>query len=266
MRSLFSTAPTPRSLSLRVSRDARPSLLLVIADGPRPAHQADVNRCAAARAIIEQVDWPCEVRTNYAIHNMGCGARLASGLHWVFEQVEEAIILEDDCVPQADFFSFCAALLHRYRDDERIMLISGSNLIDHLDIPESYLFSRWYNIWGWATWRRAWQLYDFEMGDWAAMRQTKLVEQAYPDKYVSRYLRKSFDLLLARKINTWDIQWFYTCLRSSGLCIAPPRQPDRKHRDNRHTHTGRPWRTTSHSPPGYRPLAPSTVGACTSCF
>ena len=129
--------------------------------------------------------------------------------------------MEDDCVPQADFFSFCAALLHRYRDDERIMLISGSNLIDHLDIPESYLFSRWYNIWGWATWRRAWQLYDFEMGDWAAMRQTKLVEQAYPDKYVSRYLRKSFDLLLARKINTWDIQWFYTCLRSSGLCIAP---------------------------------------------
>lgn len=217
---IFNRPDTTRLVFARI-RAARPALLFVIADGPRAARPEDAPHCAAARTVIEQVDWPCEVRTNYAVQNMGCGARLASGLDWVFDQVEEAIILEDDCVPAADFFPFCAQLLQQYRHDQRVMMISGSNLVAHQQIAESYLFSRWYNVWGWATWRRAWQLYDFAMAEWAASRPTHLIEQAYPDKRVRRYLRRSFDLIRDHKIDTWDIQWFYTCLRNNGLSVVP---------------------------------------------
>lgn len=217
---IFNRPDTTQLVFERI-RAVRPALLLVIADGPRAAQPDDAPRCRAARAVIDQVDWPCEVRTNYAAQNMGCGPRLASGLDWVFDQVEEAIILEDDCVPEADFFPFCVQLLQQYRHDPRVMMISGSNLVANLEIAESYLFSRWYNIWGWATWRRAWQLYDFALGEWASVRPAQQVEQAYTNKRVSRYLCHSFDLIRDHKIDTWDIQWFYTCLRHSGLCIVP---------------------------------------------
>lgn len=202
-------------------RRVKPLKLLIVADGPRQIHVDDAARCAAARRIVDEIDWPCEVRTNFADHNMGCGRRISSGLNWVFEQVEAAIILEDDCVPQPGFFHFCEALLYHYWNDERIMLVSGSNMVDQVAATDSYLFSRWYNIWGWATWRRAWQLYDFDMADWPDLRQRHLLECIYPVRYVRSYLQRSFDLAHAHKIDTWDIQWFYTCLRSSGLSIVP---------------------------------------------
>ena len=106
---------------------ARPEKLLVIADGPRPDREGEDAKCAATRAIIERVDWPCEILKNYSNVNLGCGHRPATGLRWVFEQVEEAIILEDDCVPHPTFFRFCEELLEHYRDDERVMHISGDN-------------------------------------------------------------------------------------------------------------------------------------------
>ena len=202
-------------------RQIRPLKMLVVADGPRAEHPEDLNKCAATRRIIDQIDWPCDLVTNYADQNLGCGKRISSGLNWVFGQVEEAIILEDDCVPELDFFPFCEAMLHRYRDDERIMMISGSNMVDDFDIPESYFFSRWYNIWGWATWRRAWQPYDFTIADWPVVRETHLLEAAYPKKYIGRYLRRNLDLVHTHRIDTWDIQWFFTCLRSHGLSIVP---------------------------------------------
>ena len=108
-------------------RQAQPAMLLVIADGPRPDRPEDVERCAATRAIIEQVDWDCEVLKNYADENMGCGKRPASGFTWAFEQVEQAIILEDDCLPHPSFFTYCETLLDYYRHDTRIMHINGNN-------------------------------------------------------------------------------------------------------------------------------------------
>ena len=110
-------------------RQATPGRLMVIADGPREGRQGEADACLRVRQIVEHVDWPCEVLKNYSAANMGCGARVASGIDWVFQHVEQAIILEDDCLPDPTFFRFCEGLLERYRDEERVMQISGSNFL-----------------------------------------------------------------------------------------------------------------------------------------
>jgi len=202
-------------------RRAQPPRLFVIADGPRPDHPSDAEKCATARSVIDQVDWDCEVLTNYADTNLGCGRRVSSGLDWVFETVEEAIILEDDCVPHPTFFRFCEEVLERYRDDERVMMITGTNVLPKLDIHESYLFSRYFNIWGWATWRRAWKKYDFSMTDWERLRAQKQVRYFYPQPYMVKHITKMFDLAYQNRIDTWDVQWFYCCLFNNGLCAVP---------------------------------------------
>src|SRR5262245_27851901 len=109
-------------------RQARPKTLLIVADGPRATHTGETELCAQVRAICDRVDWPCEVLRNYAETNLGCRQRVSSGLDWVFQTVEEAIILEDDCLPHPTLFSYCQELLERYRYDERVMLISGANV------------------------------------------------------------------------------------------------------------------------------------------
>ena len=148
-------------------RDSKPTKLLIVADGPRPERPEEEEICTATRAIVNQVDWPCEVLTNFADHNLGCKARISSGLNWVFETVEEAIILEDDCVPSLSFFPFCEQLLEQYRHDSRIMSISGSNFqFGKNKTSYSYHFSHFFHGWGWASWQRAWEHCDLNLGLW----------------------------------------------------------------------------------------------------
>lgn len=205
-------------------RQARPEMLLVVADGPRPDRSGEAEACAQVRAIVAQVDWPCKVLRNYSVENLGCKQRIASGLDWVFREVEDAIILEDDCLPHPSFFSFCEKLLEFYRDDERVMMIGGTNyLIDRLQVPESYVFSRYFPIWGWASWRRAWQHYDLAMGDWPRLRSEGQLRGFYADNYMRRFLTATFDAAYSGRINTWDSQWFFSCLFNNGLSIIPRR-------------------------------------------
>src|SRR5712691_1210425 len=166
--------PEITAQSFAAIRAARPTQLFIIADGPRPNVSGDEEKCAATRAVVEKVDWPCQILRKFAESNLGLRRNVSEGLDWVFRQTEEAIILEDDCLPDPTFFPFCDAMLERYRDDGRIGMISGTNPSAHLAPPdgESYFFSRYYYIWGWATWRRAWQLYDREMTAWPAMRRS----------------------------------------------------------------------------------------------
>ncbi|MEW5957810.1 MAG: glycosyltransferase family A protein [Chloroflexota bacterium] len=199
----------------------RPPQLLVVADGPRPNRPGEAEKCAAVRRIIERVDWPCEVLTNYAETNLGCGRRVSSGLDWVFETVEEAIILEDDCLPHPTFFRFCQELLERFRDDERVMMITGTNYLLQLDIPASYLFSRYFSVWGWATWRRAWQTYNFNMAGWEKLKAQQQVKYFYPQAYMVKYVSNMFDAVYNHQIDTWDVQWFYCCLFNNGLSAVP---------------------------------------------
>lgn len=203
-------------------RQAAPETLLVVADGPRPGRSGEAEACAQVRTIVEQIDWPCRVLRNYADVNMGCKGRVSSGLDWVFSEVEEAIILEDDCLPDPSFFPFCEKMLDYYRHDERVMMIGGMNyLLDRSGGDASYFFTRYYAIWGWASWRRAWQKYDIAMKEWPLFRKDKQLREYYADAYMRRHLTRVFDDSFSGRIDTWDNQWFYTCLFNNGLSIVP---------------------------------------------
>jgi hypothetical protein len=205
-------------------RAARPQQLFVIADAPRLGgnHPDDRAKCAATRAIIETVDWDCAVFKNYADENMGCGLRVSSGLDWVFGQVESAIILEDDCLPDRTFFPFCTELLARYQDDARIAHISGNNFqFGQQRGAASYFYSRYAHMWGWATWRRAWQHYDYEIKQWPSLRSTDWLETLLDTPAAVANWRQIFDRMYNAEIDTWDYQWAFACWQYDGLCIHP---------------------------------------------
>ena len=203
-------------------RAARPGKLLVVADGPRPTRPDDAQLCATTRKIVESPDWPCELITNFADENLGCRRRLSSGLNWVFEQCPEAIILEDDCVPCRSFFSFCSSMLSRYRDDARIMHVSGDNFGKGVRWGAgSYYFSRYSFSWGWASWRRAWRYYDVNVSCWPAARKEGWLASILDDPLEVEYWTGTFDKLHRGEIDTWDYQWLFTCWCQSGLSILP---------------------------------------------
>lgn len=200
----------------------QPTRLLVVADGPRPSCPDDERLCAQARAVIDRVDWPCEVSTCYADVNLGCKLRISSGLDWVFGQVPEAIVLEDDCVPEPDFFRFCDELLDRYRDEPRIQMVSGCNVLGpQASLRYSYYFSRCYHIWGWATWARAWKSYDVQMRRWPELRADGWLESYVDDPNVVRILRILFDETHAGRMPTWDFQWVFAGWAASALSVTP---------------------------------------------
>lgn len=206
-------------------RRAQPRKLLVVADGPRPDRPDDVDNCRRVREIIaEGVDWPCEVETAYAEQNMGCGRRISSGLNWVFERVEEAIILEDDCLPSPSFFPYCAELLAHFRTDHRIMTVFGCNY--GIDIPSrdySYAFCKIPRIWGWATWRRAWAHYDGTMKSWPEFRARQLIYDSLSDRRVAAFFELAFENTWKGITETWDFQWIYSVLKENGLSVVPSR-------------------------------------------
>ncbi len=203
-------------------RQAKPPLLLVIADGARSSKPDEAAKCAAVRAIIDRVDWDCEVRTNYSDVNLGCGKRVSSGIDWVFQEVEEAIILEDDCLPHPSFFQFCEEMLEYYRNDSRIMAISGNNFQwgeKHRD--DSYYFSRYNHVWGWASWRRAWKHYDFTMSKWPQVRDGGWLNSILEQSASVRYWAVRFEDMYQAKIDTWDYQWTFACWIQNSLTILP---------------------------------------------
>jgi hypothetical protein len=200
---------------------AKPATLLVIADGPRRGHAEDPAKCAATRAIIERVDWACDVRTNYAEANLGLRARGSSGITWVFEQVEEAIILEDDCLPDPTFFPFCEELLERYRDDPRVGHINGFSAQNgERQTPYSYYFSGDLFVWGWASWRRAWQHYDVNMIAWPELRDPRWLHGMYNGRS-PRETQRIWRYLYRNELDAWDFQWIFACWSQSMLTITP---------------------------------------------
>jgi hypothetical protein len=201
---------------------ARPRTLLVVADGPRAHRPEDAARCAETRKIVAEVDWDCTVLRNYADANLGCGKRVSSGLDWVFAQTEEVIILEDDCLPSPSFFGFCRDLLGRYRGDERVMHVGGTNFQRGQGrTPHSYYFSRYAHVWGWATWRRAWARYDFHTREWPAYRDAGRLRAVCDDPREAAHWAALFDRVHAGKIDTWDFQWLFALWRHGGLAVIP---------------------------------------------
>lgn len=201
---------------------AKPPQLLVVADGPRSNRPGEAERCRETRAIIDKADWPCEVLTNYSDTNLGCKHRVASGIDWIFEQVPEAIFLEDDCLPDPSFFRFCEELLTHYRDDERIGMIGGTNFqFGQRRTGASYYFSRYTHLWGWATWRRAWQHYDRDIALWPEVRDGKLLNAIFPTAAERRYWNKAIQAAYDKQIDTWDYQWSLALHLAGMVSIIP---------------------------------------------
>jgi hypothetical protein len=204
---------------------ARPSQLMLIADGPRANRNGEAERCHQVRQIISEIDWPCEVETNFSNENLGCRRRMISGLNWVFSLVEEAIILEDDCLPDASFFPYCSELLERYRDAGQIGMISGFNHVpDIFPFPYSYYFSRMVSIWGWASWRRCWRHYDEHLVNWPEIKKARLLDNLFPEKRTVDYWARTFDAMHdGTGPNAWGYQMVYSCWIQNWLTIVPGR-------------------------------------------
>jgi hypothetical protein len=203
-------------------RNAKPPQLLVVADGHRQQKPGEAALCSATREVIEGVDWECEVLKNYSDINLGCAKRVASGLDWVFNTVEKAIILEDDCVPHPSFFPFCEELLDRYEDDERIMSITGTNFQFGRKRSEySYYYSDFHYCWGWATWQRAWQYFDFDMKLWPQLQEGSFLKDKLSHRRAVKYWNDIFQRTSEGKINSWFYRWLFACWSQSGLTVMP---------------------------------------------
>lgn len=222
---IFNRADTTRRVLDEIRR-ARPRRLFVVADGPRAGRPGERESCLEARSVINEVDWDCELTTDFSEDNLGCRRRIATGLDRVFAEVEEAIILEDDCLPAPDFFPFCEALLARYRHDCRVMHIGGSNYLgDHFRermSDASYYFSRYNHCWGWATWRRSWINYDANMSRWPELRDRKgLLDILTGDEWAVPFWQRAFEEVAAGRIDSWSLVWTFSCWINSGLTILP---------------------------------------------
>ena len=201
-------------------RDAKPPRLFLVADGPKD--DADAVKCRQAREAVAEVDWPCETLRDYCDENIGSRRRVSSGLDWVFSLVDEAIILEDDCLPHPAFFRFCEELLDHYRGDRRIGHIAGSDLRPNPNpLPYSYYFSRYPSVWGWATWRRAWSEFDVDRETLDEVERERRHFAMFATRKEARYFMRSWKDILAQEVDAWDGQWLFCRRLHNTLCINP---------------------------------------------
>jgi len=213
------------SLVFEEIRRMKPSKLFIIADGPR--NDEEKKLCEETRKIVEKIDWQCEIYRDYSNKNLGCRERVVSGLDWVFESVDRAIILEDDCLPDQSFFRFSEELLEKYKDNENIMHIGGTNFQQNNPkflysiSNDSYYFSNIAQIWGWATWKRAWNKYDKSMLSWSRIKNLSEFKSYFPSLHIYQYWKDFFEKMSQNKFDTWDIAWTYACFKEKGLCIMP---------------------------------------------
>lgn len=200
----------------------RPGNLFIAADGPRPQNPDDIFLCTETRKIVDEIDWECDVKTLFRTKNMGCGPAVCSAINWFFEQVEEGIILEDDCFPDLSFFNFCNELLEKYRYDKQVYLISGTNMQNNiLRGSSSYYFSNYPITWGWASWRRAWEKFDFDAKDYKQAFTSGELDHAFQLKQEKSYWFQKIKMIELEKRNIWDYQWFYSIWRNRGIAIVP---------------------------------------------
>ena len=201
-------------------RKYKPTKLFIAADGPRENKPGEKEKCEEARKITEKIDWPCKAKRLYREKNLGCKYAVSSAITWFFENVEEGIILEDDCLPNTSFFEFCEKMIEKYKEDNRIISVTGSNFLKgRVRLQDSYFFSRYVYSWGWATWKRAWKLYDVEMLDWRQYRKNSFLKNYLGDFSLVLYWRYIFNT--AKNVDTWDFQWTFTAFKYKMLTIVP---------------------------------------------
>lgn len=202
-------------------RAAKPNKLYVASDGARVAKEGEQAIVDTVREIATNVDWDCEVKTLFRETNLGCKEAVNSGITWFFEHVEAGIILEDDTVPDISFFPYCEELLAKYMHDDRIGMISGNNHLTEFKFSDSYIFSKFKWIWGWATWRRAWVNQDLDLKLKESPQAFSINKNMGYSKRSERLWVTNIDKLEKKTVNTWDFQWFLAMGAQNQLSIVP---------------------------------------------
>jgi hypothetical protein len=207
-------------------RKASPKRVFVAIDGPREGEEYTVERelIENAKAVINKnVDWDCELKLNYQERNLGCRVGVSTAITWFFENVEEGIILEDDCVPSIDFFRFAGEMLVKYRFDDRIMHIAGNNFnVGRNFNKDSYYFSKYNHMWGWATWKRAWKKYNFSEQNWLDLKETHFLKGYLRSAVEVNFWTEYFEeIYILKTLDTWDYVWRLNIWSNSGLTITP---------------------------------------------
>lgn len=219
---LIFNRPDCTNLVFEQIRRVKPSQLYIAADGARSNIEGEDDNCQKTREISNKVDWDCELKLLFRTKNLGCKYAVSSAIDWFFENEEQGIILEDDCLPTQDFFIFCDQMLSYYKYDSRIYHIGGSNLqMGNIRGNTSYYFSNLTHVWGWASWRRAWQDYNVELSNYKELDTEKMFNSIFHDAYLSKNWNLIFLELLENKIDTWDFQWAITNMFNNGLSIIP---------------------------------------------
>ena len=217
----FNRPDTTRRV-LESLRAARPGEVFFAVDGPRAQRDAERKRVMEVRRLADAIDWDCRIHTLFREENLGCKLAVSQAITWFFSEVESGIILEDDCIAHPSFFRFAAELLARYEGDERISMISGDNFQGRRPRSEySYYFSRYTHIWGWATWRRAWRLYDHQMKRWPELREAGWLSKMLGNRAAVDYWRRIFDETYGEKNSSWAYRWTFSAWTHGALTILP---------------------------------------------
>lgn len=215
----FNRPEKTRQLLAALTHVAPPKVYAVV-DGPRS--ESDVDKCNQVKEILQDLPWNCQSQLIVSDYNLGCRQRVISGLDSVFEKEDSAIIFEDDCIPHPSFFPFCQTLLQYYENDQRVMHIGGNNFQQGIQRGEaSYYFSRHTHCWGWATWKRAWQLIDREMKHWQLFKELDGMADWSTDELEKEFYMKELQKCYEGEIDSWAYVWGYSCLLNHGLGIVP---------------------------------------------
>lgn len=199
-------------------RAAKPPRLYLASDGARASKDGEAKIVAEIRQwVLDNIDWPCEVKTLFREENLGCGKAVSGAITWFFSQEESGIILEDDCLPNQSFFNYCDELLDKYKEDKRIWHIAGDNPLNVWDCNASYYFAKIQHCWGWASWADRWQHYDFDLKNYPE----ESIKNFSNDKYVQKYWRNILSKMQNKGIDTWDYQWTLKVAENNGFCINP---------------------------------------------
>lgn len=219
---LIFNRPDTTKLVFESIKSMKPAKLYIAADGDRKDKVGEDLLCKETRSIIDLINWECEIKTLFRNENLGCKIAVSSAIDWFFENEEQGIILEDDCLPNESFYIYCETLLNYYASDERIMHISGNNFQDgNVRGNGSYYFSNYNHIWGWATWKRAWKAYNVDLSFLTETEIETLIEKQFDTKKERLFWNNIFKKVINKTIGTWDYQWTYAVWKNNGLSILP---------------------------------------------
>lgn len=205
-------------------RKVAPKRIYISSDGPKKNDKNNQKLVNITREeVLREINWECNIFTNFSEENQGCKLAVSKGIDWFFDHEDEGIILEDDCLPNTYFYQYCKVLLEKYRNDNRIWAICGNGYQNKNSFSgESYFLSKYVDVWGWATWKRCWELYDRDIKTWEVNRSNNILKNVFDKKREFDYWIKIFDkLYFKREPDTWDYQWQYACFINSGMSCMP---------------------------------------------